>query len=144
MSLIKFNERFPLSTSVFDTILSTDNMFNDNFFVKNSLMPAINVKENDKDFVIELAAPGFLKEDFEIAIDNNELHISAAKKTEKEEENYLCKEFSYDSFKRSLRLPENINLDKNIIAHFKNGVLTMKMLKKEEKKVTSKKVVEIS
>ena len=146
MALIKFNERFPLSTSVFNNFLNTDDFFNDDFFAKDSLRPAMNVKENQNDFEVELAAPGFAKEDFDVTIDNNGLHISADKKEENEEkeEGYLRKEFSYKSFKRSLRLPENVNLDKKVKANYKNGVLKMNLLKKEEAKVLPKKVIEVS
>ena len=146
MSLIKFNEQFPLSTSVFNNFLNVDDFFNEDFFAKDSLMPAMNVKENDNDFAIELAAPGFAKEDFEVTIDNNGLHISADKKVEKEEkeEGYLRKEFSYNSFKRSLRLPESVNLDKKVKANYKNGVLKMNLFIKEEAKVLPKKVIEVS
>ena len=146
MSLIKFNDRFPLSTSVFNNFLNAEDFFNDDFFAKDSLMPAMNVKENSNDFEVELAAPGFAKEDFKVTIDKNGLHISADKEVEKEEkeEGYLRKEFNYNSFKRSLRLPESVNLDKKVKANYKHGVLKMSLLKKEETKIMSKKVIEVS
>jgi len=146
MSLIKFNDRFPWNNSVFTNFLNADDFFNDDFFAKDSLMPAMNVKENDNDFEIELAAPGFSKNDFDVTIDDTGLHISAEKKLKKEEkeEGYLRKEFSYNSFKRSLRLPESINLDKKVKAIYKDGILKFNLLKKEEVKVIPKKVIEIS
>ncbi len=148
MSLIKFNEpfRFPWNTSALTNFLNAEDFFNDDFFAKGSLMPAMNIKENDNNFEIELAAPGFSKKDFEVTIDDTGLHISAekSKKGEEEKEGYLCKEFSYNSFKRSMRLPENIDLDKNVKATYKDGILQFNLLKKEEAKTLPKKIIEIA
>ena len=145
MSLIKFNNRFPWSTSALSNFLSADDFFNDDFFAKDSLMPAMNVKENDKNFEIELAAPGFNKDDFEVTLDNDGLHISAekSKEDEEKEEGYLRKEFSYNSFKRTLRLPDSVNLDKDVKASYKKGILKLNLLKKEEAKALPKKVIEV-
>lgn len=145
MTLIKFNKRFPWHTSVFDNFLDAPDFFNDDFFESQSLMPAMNVKEKDTNFEIELAAPGFSKEDFNITIDNGRLHISAEKRKEEEEkkEGYIHKEFNYSSFKRSIKLPENIDQEKDIKAKFKNGILKLKLLKKEEVKETPKKVIDV-
>ncbi|HHC80339.1 MAG TPA: Hsp20/alpha crystallin family protein [Flavobacteriia bacterium] len=146
MSLIKFNDRFPWNNSVFTNFLSADDLFNNDFFAKDNLLPAMNVKENDNDFEIELAVPGFSKDDFNVVIDNNGLHISAenSKEEEEKEDGYLHKEFSYNSFKRSIRLPESINLKKDVKAHYKHGILKLNLLKKEEATVLPKKVIEVS
>ena len=145
MSLIKFNNRFPWNNTALTNFLNADDFFNDDFFAKDSLMPAMNVKENDDDFEIELAVPGFTKDDFEVTLDTNGLHISAEKKEEdkEEKEGYLRKEFSYNSFKRSLKLPESVNLEKDVKATYKKGILKLDLLKKEEAKITSKKVIAV-
>lgn len=148
MSLIKFNDpfRFPWDKSVWTNWLNTEDILNDDFFDRDSLMPAMNVREHNEDLEIELAAPGFAKKDFNITIDNNGLHISAekTKKVKEEEEGYLRKEFSYNSFKRSMRLPENIDLDKKVKATYEDGILKFKLLKKEVAKTLPKKVIEVS
>lgn len=148
MSLIKFNDpfRFPWDKSVWTNWLNTEDILNDDFFDRDSLMPAMNVREHNEDLEIELAAPGFAKKDFNITIDNNGLHISAekTKKVKEEEEGYLRKEFSYNSFKRSMRLPENIDLDKKVKATYEDGILKFKLLKKEVAKALPKKVIEVS
>lgn len=148
MSLIKFNDpfRFPWDKSVWTNWLDTEDILNDDFFDRDSLMPAMNVREHNEDLEIELAAPGFAKKDFNITIDNNGLHISAekTKKVKEEEEGYLRKEFSYNSFKRSMRLPENIDLDKKVKATYEDGILKFKLLKKEVAKALPKKVIEVS
>lgn len=122
--------------------------FKDDFFDDDSLMPAMNVKEHEKDFEVEFAAPGFNKKDFEVSIEDDVLHVSAKKEQEetKEEEDYSRKEFSYKSFKRSSSLPDSVDLDQEIKASYKNGILNIKLLKKEEAQVEkpAKKVIEIS
>lgn len=149
MSLIKFNNRnrlFPTwNNDGLKTFLSSDDFFNKDFFDRDSLMPAMNVLEHDRDFEIEFAAPGFSKKDIDVTIEDNILHVSAEKKSESEEkeEDYTRKEFSYDSFKRSLSLPKSVNVDQDIKATYKNGILKLNLLKKEEAKEQPKKVIEI-
>ena len=145
MSLIKFNNRFPWSNSALSNFITADDFFNDDFFAKDSLMPAMNVKENEENFEIELAAPGFSKDDFEVTLDNNGLHISAEKsnKEEEKEEGYIRKEFSYNSFTRNLKLPENVNLDEDIKANYTEGILKLGLMKKEQVKVPPKKIIEV-
>lgn len=145
MTLIKFNNRFPWRAPVFDDFLDKADFFNDDFINSESLMPAMNVKEKDSLFEIELATPGFSKEDFKVTIDNDRLHISAEKRKEEEEkkEGYIHKEFNYSSFKRSIKLPETIDQEKEVKAKFKNGILKLKLLKKEVVIETPKKVIDV-
>ncbi|TND06542.1 MAG: HSP20 family protein [Bacteroidetes bacterium] len=131
MTLIKTNNG---NTPAFRTLLSDffdgEKFFNDDFFA-GSRLPAVNVCENEKDFQVELAAPGLKKEDFKVYIKNDVLHISAEKKEEKEEKekNYTRREFSYNSFSRSFSMPDNINPDE-ISARYHDGVLKLTILKK--------------
>jgi HSP20 family protein len=149
MSLIKFNNKnrlFPSwNNDSLKSFLSTDDFFNNDFFEEDSLMPAMNVKEHDQDFEIEFAAPGFSKKDFEVTIDDNVLNVCGEKKQEDEtkEEGYTRKEFSYNSFKRSLSLPKSVNTDQNIKATYKNGILKLNLQKNEDTKKESKKVIEV-
>ncbi|MDE1207925.1 Hsp20/alpha crystallin family protein [Tenacibaculum larymnensis] len=149
MSLIKFNEKrrgLPLWTNGgLRNFLDIDDFFNTNFFEEDSLMPAMNVKEQDDNFEIEFAAPGFSKKDFEITIDNNVLNVCGEKKheVEEKEEDFTRKEFSYNSFKRSLSLPESINTDQDIKASYENGILKLNLHKKEGTKQKPKKIIEI-
>lgn len=149
MSLIKFNNRrglFPSWTNdSLRNFLSGDDFFNNDFFEEDSLMPAMNVKEHEDDFEIELAAPGFSKKDFEVTIDDNMLNVTGEKKNELEEkeEDYTRKEFSYSSFKRSLSLPKTVNTEKDVKAAYKNGILKLNLQKREEAKQQPKKVIEV-
>lgn len=107
-----------------------------------SKVPTVNVIENTKDFKLEMAAPGKEKKDFKISLDNHDLTISSEKKEETKEkkENYMRREFSYNSFSRTFRLPENC-LPEKIEAKYENGILTLTLPKKEV--TVSKPVKEI-
>lgn len=149
MSLIKFNNRrrlFPsLSNDGLKSFLSSDDFFNNDFFDEDSLMPAMNVKESENDFQIEFAAPGFSKKDFEVTIDDNILNVCGEKKHEEQEKenDYTRKEFSYNSFSRSLSLPKSVNADQEIKAVYQDGILKLNLQKKEEAKKQAKKVIEV-
>ena len=118
----------------------------DRFFDSDMLqksVPAVNVVEHDKNFEIELAAPGMTKEDFHITVENGVLTISSEKEEKKEEaeKNYTRKEFSYTSFARSFALPENVSEEK-IEAHYENGVLRL-VVAKRTPVAPSKKAIEV-
>ncbi len=128
------------------------NLFDDDFAVmpaRQFASPAVNIKESDKEFQIEIAAPGMTKEDFSVRIDNDEeLVIALEKKNQKEEKNekgtnYLRREFSYTSYHQSFVLPENINLEA-IRAEMVNGVLNITLPKVQEvKKVPASRQIEV-
>ncbi len=109
-----------------------------------SKLPAANITENDKAFSLELAAPGLDKDDFDLAIDNQQLTISCEKQKDQESktDQYTRKEFSYESFRRSFMLPETVNADK-IKAVYKNGVLTVELPKKETSIKIPKKQISV-
>jgi len=125
--------------------LDTNDFFNDQFWSRKIEEPALNIKESNDEYQIELAAPGYSKKDFEVNIDNGCLNISAKKTDTKEEkgETYSRKEFSYDSFQRSLQLPESV-IDEKIKAKYENGILKFNLAKKEEFKNNKPKSIEIS
>ncbi len=141
------NRLFSSSFDDLNSMLRFDDVFKDDFFADDSLMPAMNIKEHKKDFEIELAVPGFNKKDFEVTIEDDVLHVSGEKEIEKEEkeEDFSRKEFSYKSFKRSMMLPASVDFNQNIKASYKDGILKVKLLKKEEviEKEHPKKVIEV-
>ena len=110
-----------------------------------ALVPSVNVIENEKDFRVELAAPGLEKKDFKIEVENGVLTISAEKQEETKEEkkNYSRQEFSYNQFSRSFQLPENCLADK-IDAKYENGVLKLVLPKKEVTVAKAKKEIKVS
>lgn len=96
-------------------------------------VPAANISESDNEFKIEMAAPGLDKGDLEINVENDVLTISSRKEAQKEEkdENYMRKEFSFQSFSRSFVLPTMADAD-NIKATQENGIISINIPKKEE------------
>src|SRR5574344_541186 len=112
--------------------------FDTDFMPKaNATAPAINVIENDKEYKVELAAPGTKKDDFQVNINNDgDLTIKLESKTDNKEEDkkahYLRREFSYSKYEQTLILPEDVKKE-NISAKMENGVLTV-ILPKVEKK----------
>ena len=142
MSIIKKESKAPAWGSVFSDFFDNDRFFNNaDFFNKKECLPAVNVKENDNTFEVELAAPGLKKENFSIFIENDVLYISAEKKEEANEEkdNYTRREFNYSSFNRSFSLPKNIDSN-SIQAKYKDGVLNLVLAKKERSKDQSKQI----
>lgn len=126
-----------------------ENFFRDDDFFANRwtremTVPAVNVKETDKDFTLEVAAPGMKKEDFKVEVKEGNLCISAENKMEKEEkeEGYTRKEFSFTSFTRSFWLPENVKSD-DIKANYKDGILHITLPKVKVEKKEPSKVIKI-
>ena len=145
MSLIKRgNGGLPTLRTMFSDLWDVDKFFDTPFF-KTENLPAVNVEETDDSFVMELAAPGMDKEDFNISVENGCLNISSEKKEETEEKkkNYTRKEFSYSSFMRSFNLPESVDQDK-INAQYQNGILKVMVAKKEEAKTSAPKSIDVS
>lgn len=101
--------------------------------------PSVNVKETEKSHEIQIAAPGYKKENFLIDVDDNVLTISNEIKEEKSEskENFSRKEFKRSSFSKSFYLPEGLNADK-ITANYKDGILYVNVPKVEKKKNVKK------
>jgi len=120
------------------------NLFDDDFFPvlshrTSTSMPAVNIREDEKNYLLDLAVPGINKDDLKIDINEDVLTISSETKNESEESNneFKRKEFSYSSFCRSFYVPENVNSDK-IEARYKDGVLTtgLPKMKVEKNKIT--------
>lgn len=98
-------------------------------------VPSVDVRETDNEYILEAELPGYGEEDVDVNVDNHVLHLSSKKEEDRTEEkkDYIMRERRSYSFSRSFVLPENVNEDK-IKGTFKNGVLTLTMPKREEKK----------
>ena len=125
-----------------------NDFFDNEWIVKpNFSTPAINVIENEKDYKVEVAAPGMNKEDFNIHLtENQELVITVEKNTQneqKEEKKYLRREFSYTKFQQAFQLPDNVDKEK-IGAKVENGVLEITLPKlAPEDKARINRIIEI-
>lgn len=148
---VKKNGGFP---SLLTDFFSPNSLLGREFFDFDSEMwptrlgvnvPTANIKESKKDYMLELAAPGLERKDFNIEIDNNILSISAEKEeeTKKEEGDYSRKEYSFNSFCRTFTLPENIKED-NIKAKYENGVLKLTIPKLKESPVKPAHKIDVS
>ncbi|MCE3225648.1 MAG: heat-shock protein [Bacteroidetes bacterium] len=137
---------FPEFPSLFDDFFTRD-MIN---FAKptNNHLPAVNVKETDKAYSIEVAVPGMDKKDFKIELKNNLLVISAKKENKQEEKSedgkYVRKEFGFQSFTRSFTLPEKSVEGENISANYTDGILNITIPKKEKEQTSSVREIQIS
>lgn len=128
-----------------------NDFFNDNWMpaVKyHGTTPAINVLEDEKEYKVEIAAPGMTKENFNIQLTaDGDIVVSMEKKTETKEEGdkktYLRREFSYSKFERRFTLPDNVEKSK-IDAGMEHGILTINIPKKtEEEKAQESQTIEI-
>ena len=154
MSLVKFRRR-PWGNLIPQDFFDMDDFFDNRKWVRDMLPskfwngktmePALNIKETDNNFEIELAAPGFSKKDFNITIEDGCLNISAKKEhsEEEKEENYTRREFRYSAFERSLQLPESVK-EEEVKAKYNDGILSFKLAKKEEAKKSPPKIIEVS
>lgn len=105
-------------------------------------VPAVNIKNNENEFEIEVAAPGLKKEDFNIEVEENILTLKVNKSSESEEqnENFTRKEFNYFNFQRSFTLPKNQIDSENVQANYNDGILNITLPKLKEQKEAVKKI----
>lgn len=138
MTLVKWTNHPVLNEMLGNRFMRQNNGFHMN-------RPAANISETDKDFTIELAAPGMKKENFSIDLDKDIINITAKieEKEEKNEKNYNRMEFNYQEFCRSFTLPETIDRE-NIKAEYKDGILNVVLPKKEEVVRNEKRSIKIS
>lgn len=143
MSIIK---RFNGLPTYLDQTVGRDSadLFGWNSYV-GSTVPAVNIVETNDDFEIEVAAPGYNKENFKVELQQNQLRISGGKEQKKHENEsvrYTKREFDYANWERVFTLPNSVHSD-NIEAHYVNGILSLVIPKKEEAKVKPPKTIEI-
>ncbi len=150
MTLVKRNGGLisPLPV-LFDDFFSRDlfNWGNSNFSYTNTTIPAVNIKETAEHYEVEMAAPGMTKADFKVELDGNTLTISSEKSnqaTNREDERYTLREFSYQSFQRTFTLQKDVvDIDK-IEARYVNGMLQLVIPKKEEAKQKPPRLIKIA
>lgn len=141
MSLVKRND------VIFPALINE--LFKPDWFggIENfrTAVPAVNIKENEKDYELELIVPGREKKDFNIEIDKNVMTVSSEVKSEdsKTVDNYTRKEFNLSSFKRSFTLPESVDAE-GVNAAYENGVLKFTLPKKAEALPKPKRLIELS
>lgn len=142
------NDRNRLFT---DFPLVFDDAFSKNFFEKQNRIfnvPAVNIKETDKSFELDLAVPGMDKKDFKIELKDGSITISAKHENKVEETNekerYSRREFSYQSFSRSFVLAEDLVDTEGINAKYENGILNVSIPKKTNTQINLSREIQIS
>ncbi len=150
MTLVRFgNPRngFSALPSLMETLLGTELFDKTNASAGGTSLPAVNVQETKDEFIIEVAAPGMRKEDFNIRLENNVLAISSEREESHEDQEnskkFSRREFSYQSFQRTMTLPSGVESDK-INASYKDGILYVSIPKKEEMKEKPPKLIKVS
>jgi HSP20 family protein len=140
MNLIR--KQPPFFPSLIDDFINTDwNLKVPSF---SSTVPAVNIKELDSQFEIELAVPGMKKDDFEIEVEDGVVSISSTQEEEQvnEKGKFTRREFSYSSFRRSFTLPDSVDPTK-IDATYKEGVLLVLLPMHKEAQPQPKKLIKI-
>ncbi|MGZ3752641.1 MAG: Hsp20/alpha crystallin family protein [Mucilaginibacter sp.] len=143
MSTLVKSNTFPTFRTMMEDFWNTDRFFDKTVF-NGEALPAVNIRETKNNYKLEVAAPGFKKDDFKVTIDNGLLTISAETSNEQneEKENYTRREFSCASFTRTFSLPENV-LEENINANYSDGLLKIE-LKKNGKNLPAKKEIKVN
>lgn len=150
MSIIRRNnDRFSGMPTLFNDFFTRDlwNWGLENNSTTNTTIPAVNVREDNDNFYVEVAAPGMKKEDFSVELDGSTLTISSEhenREEQKEGEKYSRREFSYQSFQRVFELPAHVVDAEHIEAKYENGLLHLTVPKKEEAKQRPPRMIRIS
>jgi len=142
MTLVNFNNRTRNTAPYFNNVF--DSLFSD-AVTKNKMVdksPNVNIYENENAYVIELAAPGLKKEDFQINLKKDTLSVWAEVKKDETQvaKDFTRKEFDYSSFARPFNLPDTADGD-NITAEYKDGILNINISKKDDAKLQHKEIV---
>jgi len=122
-----------------------DNFFRDTWDIMpaiNNNHPATNIKESDKDFIIEFAIPGKSNDDFEVELDKNLLTIKSNESVSENDYNYMQQQFNFSTFSKSYELPDSVDLNK-IDSHYRNGMLTVILPKRKEFHTQPKRLISV-
>jgi HSP20 family protein len=122
-----------------------DNFFRDTWDIMpaiNNNHPATNIKESDKDFIIEFAIPGKSNDDFEVELDKNLLTIKSNGSISENDYNYMQQQFNFPTFSKSYELPDSVDLNK-IDSHYRNGMLTIILPKRKEFHTQPKRLISV-
>ena len=142
MTIVKFNNKPNNGFNLLDNFFNEfPTLFKDDFGANFKNFAPVNIKETKNAYELEVVAPGFEKNDFNLNLEKNILTISAEKKsdTRKEDEKQIRNEYSYRSFKRSFTLDEKIDSEK-VEAKYVNGVLTLNLPREVEVKASAKEI----
>lgn len=149
MTLIKNSPILSTLPQLFDDFLTRDlaDWGFKNHSVTNTTIPSVNIIESNDGFTVEMAAPGMIKSDFTIELDNDILKISSKKEKDElmdENQRYVKREFSYESFVRTFHLTKTVVDDSKINAKYEHGILRIFIPKREEAKALPPRQIKIT
>lgn len=120
-----------------------DFIYNANMPRTNATAPAVNVKEAKDKYILELAAAGMRKDDFDVSLNGDgDLKIKMENKTQQKDDEvrYLRREFAYGTYEQTIILPDDVDRDK-IRARVQDGILTVELPKMTmEERMTSRQI----
>lgn len=142
MTIIRMQQR-PRFANLLDSFIERE--FSTGFERNCGSVPSTNIIERNDQYEIQLAVPGMSKEDFKMEVENNVLSISYEKKEEenKQEENYLRREYSLEGFTRSFTIPKHADAE-NIKARYESGMLYVAIPREDPEKLKLSKRIEIA
>lgn len=148
MAIVRWNSgTVPTVSRLFDDFFRTEfpDWSRKNFASEGGSLPAVNVKETDDEYRLEVAAPGMSKKDFKVEVDNGVITISAEREVsnESKDDGYTRREFSYESFQRAFSLPDGAD-DNKISAKYNDGILYISLPKKPEARPQPAKTIKVS
>lgn len=147
MTLVKRNGSLmsPLPL-LFDDFFNRDffHWGNQNYSPTNTTVPSVNIRETGEHYAVEVAAPGMSKEDFTVELDGNTLTIRSEKTSRHEDDRYVLKEYSFQSFQRTFDLQKEVVDTEKIEAKYADGILKLLIPKKEEAKQKPPRRIQIA
>ena len=145
MTLVRLNNWMPELSNIMNNVFDRSPYDSELTNYTAGMSPAVNIMENENEFLLDLVVPGMKKEDFKIELNNQLLTVSAEKEESTESTGiYRRREFNIHSFKRSFTLPKHIVDDNRIEAHYDAGILRLVIGKKEEAKPKPSKTINIA
>ncbi|MCU4176938.1 Hsp20/alpha crystallin family protein [Carboxylicivirga sp. N1Y90] len=140
------NSYLPERNDFFNQVLGKDFFMEPQHFFGQNMQIKVNIKENESEYAIEVAAPGYEKEEFKLELDNHVLSIEVSRETNNDNtnENYTHFEFDNGSFKRAFSLPKGKANEAEIAAKYNNGILNIVIPKTEEAKPKPKRLLNIA
>ena len=145
MTLVRFKNNYEPSFPFFMDKFFGGNMMGSGYADSVATYPAVNIKETEDDFILEVAAPGLKKNDFKINYDNGRLSIESTREdNETEGEKYSRREFNYQAFRRSFRVSDKMVDTAKIKAKYSDGILSLSLPKREEVKPKPAKEIAIA
>lgn len=147
MTIVKRDGTQSMLPTIWDNLMNHEIFgWDTNFALEGQSLPAVNIRETNDAYMVEMAAPGMKKEDFKIELDGTSLSISSEHKEEKNDkdgDNYKRREFSYQSFYRTFHLPKDVVDSEKINAKYENGILRLQIPKREEAKHKPARLINI-